>query len=160
MDATRLSRSSDIAEGIIFSSRKGTTLKRIRWSVSAGLVFVAGVFLLGQVSKHAVAISVEEAQKLIMHDSTVVVLDVRTPNEFTGELEHIAGAILIPVQELEGRIGELEQVKGKTVLAICRTGRRSAMAAEILSKHGFHALNVKGGMVKWNEKGLAVEREK
>ncbi|MER3523687.1 MAG: rhodanese-like domain-containing protein [Ignavibacteria bacterium] len=135
-------------------------MKRIPWSIGAGLVIVAGAVLFSQVSKHAATVSVEEAQKLITSDSTVVVLDVRTPKEFTGELGHIDGAMLIPVQELEERIGELEKVKGKRVLAICRTGRRSAAAAEILSKQGFHALNVEGGMVKWVEEGLPIVKEK
>lgn len=104
-------------------------------------------------------VSVEEAHRLITTDSSVVVLDVRTPEEFTGNLGHISGAVLLPVQELQQRLAELEKYKEKTILAICRTGRRSAKAVKILTEAGFKACNVEGGMVRWNEKGLPSVKE-
>ncbi|MEK7671532.1 MAG: rhodanese-like domain-containing protein, partial [Bacteroidota bacterium] len=82
----------------------------------------------------------------------------RTPEEYTGELGHIDHSLLLPVQELEKRIGELERYKGITILAVCRTGRRSAKATEILTKSGFKAISVEGGMVKWNDMKFPVVR--
>jgi len=106
-------------------------------------------------------ITTDKASELITSDSNIVLLDVRTPEEFSGELGHLKNAILIPVQELEARIGEMDQYKEKKILAYCRTGRRSLTATKILRDHGFDATNVQGGMVEWNKLGLpSVEREK
>lgn len=128
--------------------------RHLRWSIGAALSVGATTLLLCQDTRHRNEVSVEDAQRLIAHDTTVVVLDVRTPEEFTGELGHIDHALLIPVQELESRLDELERYRGKTILAVCRTGRRSAVATELLTKKGFNALNVQGGMVEWNRMGL------
>lgn len=124
--------------------------------VSALVVF--GVVFFGQPGNKK-AVSVENAQAMIVKDSSVVILDVRTPAEYTGELGHVKHSILIPIQELEQRLGELDSCKGRTILAICRTGRRSGNATEILAPHGFKVLNVEGGMVQWNAKQLPVEKE-
>jgi rhodanese-related sulfurtransferase len=106
------------------------------------------------------AITVGEAYQLIERDTNVVILDVRTPAEYRGELGHVKGSMLIPVQELEERLGELEPFRDKTILAICRSGNRSGRAAKLLNEKGFKALNVEGGMLKWNKEGLPVVKEK
>lgn len=89
----------------------------------------------------------------------VAVLDVRTPKEFTGEDNHISGAINIPVDELTQRIGELDAWTERPVAIVCRTDRRSAKAARILAQQGFADVHVvEGGMTAWNDAGLPVER--
>lgn len=103
-------------------------------------------------------ISPRETLELCQRDSSVVLLDVRTCEEYNNELGHVANTMLIPVQELEQRIGELQQFKGKTIVAICRSGNRSGVAASLLSRHGFAAMNMEGGMIRWNEEHLPVER--
>lgn len=80
-----------------------------------------------------------------------VVLDVRTPAEFTGPLGHIDGAYLIPVQELEKRVAELDSLKDRSIYVICRSGNRSRTATSILLEHDFKAINVAGGMRAWNK---------
>jgi sulfur dioxygenase len=89
-----------------------------------------------------------------------LLLDVREPDEYTGELGHIAGARLIPLRELPERApAELAPFKDKDIVAICRAGVRSTTAAAILAGLGFeHACNMKGGMLDWKETGLPVER--
>lgn len=88
-----------------------------------------------------------------------LLLDVREPEEFTGELGHIAGSRLIPLKELPARVGEIEADKEKDVVVICRAGVRSTTAAAILTGLGFeHVSNLKGGMLDWNEQRLPVER--
>jgi rhodanese-related sulfurtransferase len=89
-------------------------------------------------------------QDLLVEDSSVVLLDVRTPEEFRSETGHLSGAMLIPVQELEHRTVELEQYKERTIIAYCRTGRRSSTAATLLNGKGFNVLNMTGGIVRWN----------
>ncbi len=103
-------------------------------------------------------ISPAETHHRAQHDSSILLLDVRTPGEYNNELGHVAGTILIPVQELERRLAELEAFKGRTIIAICRSGNRSGTAAGLLARHGFAALNMEGGMIRWNEEGLPVVR--
>ena len=127
------------------------------------IVAVAGVLIMmkfGQKNLKYELISPEETQKVIEADSNVVLLDVRTPAEFNSESGHLANTLLIPVQELEQRVDELAQYKDKTIIAYCRTGNRSGTAAAILSKKGFKAMNMTGGIVKWNELHLPVVHEK
>ncbi len=84
-----------------------------------------------------------------------VFIDVRTPEEYAAG--HIPGAKLIPLDEIEKRISEIP--RDKQVYLYCRSGRRSAKAAEILAKHGFANIeNVQGGFLAWQAAGFPVER--
>jgi len=90
------------------------------------------------------------------YQGPVQILDVREPNEFTGPLGHIAGAILIPLGELSARSGELS--RDRPIVAVCRAGSRSAQAITMLRKAGFAELaNLAGGMLRWRADGCAVE---
>ncbi|MGH6923920.1 MAG: rhodanese-like domain-containing protein [Propylenella sp.] len=86
------------------------------------------------------------------------VIDVRGPDEFTGELGHIANASNLPVGELAGRLTEINALKEGPVILVCRTDKRSANASAILRDAGFQDVSVlRGGMVEWNRSGLPVE---
>jgi sulfur dioxygenase len=90
------------------------------------------------------------------HAPGVQVLDVREPKEFNDELGHIAGARLIPLGELGQRFGELD--KTKPVVAVCRSGARSARATQMLQQNGFAKVaNLAGGMLRWRAHGLPVQ---
>ncbi|GBD88672.1 thiosulfate sulfurtransferase PspE precursor [bacterium BMS3Abin03] len=96
------------------------------------------------------SITVNEFREMMKTDSNLVVLDVRNPQELKDKtLGHIEGVINIPVQVLESRIKELDDYKDKDIAVICRSGRRSKIATEILLKYGFNAFNVEGGMIKY-----------
>lgn len=95
-------------------------------------------------------ITAEELKGRLARGDELILLDVRTPPEFNGPLGHIEGSLLIPVQELEKRVGDLEQHKGEEIIVIYRSGNRSRTASSILVKHGFHATNLLGGMKSWN----------
>jgi len=59
---------------------------------------------------------------------------------------------------LPGRLIEINALKDKPVILICRTDKRSANAAKLLSKVGFRDVHVlRGGMERWNQNGLPVE---
>lgn len=82
----------------------------------------------------------------------VLLLDVRTAEDYVGELGHIKASVLIPVEELPERLSEIENFLEKTVMIICRTDRRSAKAAQILTKYGFADVHVvRNGMTAWNK---------
>jgi glyoxylase-like metal-dependent hydrolase (beta-lactamase superfamily II)/rhodanese-related sulfurtransferase len=90
------------------------------------------------------------------HAQDVQILDVREPDEFNGPLGHIAGAILIPLGELAGRVGELS--RERPIVAVCRAGSRSAQAISILLQNKFtDVANLAGGMLRWRGEAHPVE---
>jgi rhodanese-related sulfurtransferase len=100
---------------------------------------------------HAVPPDVEPlvADELARHGA--MLLDVREPDEFAAG--HAPGAVLIPVGDLEGRLAELD---ADDIVCVCRTGARSAAAAELLRRSGIAARNLLGGMHAWAAEGLPV----
>lgn len=79
-------------------------------------------------------ITVNELKQEMVSDSSLIILDVRTPEELVGKLGKIEGVINIPVQSLEERLGELSQFKSNNIAVICRSGNRSVTATRILNK--------------------------
>ena len=99
-------------------------------------------------------LSAAEARQLIAAENPFI-LDVRTPNEFKSG--HIAGAVLIPVQQLADRIGEIASQRDRKILIYCRSGNRSTVAAEILHRAGFSAVwNLRHGILEWQAAGYPV----
>jgi len=95
-----------------------------------------------------------------LQSAPVCMIDVREPGEFaTG---HIAGVINMPRGVLEMQIGGHPALKGKpvddvSIYLICRSGARSALAAESLQRMGITKVySVAGGMVAWQEAGLPL----
>ena len=87
------------------------------------------------------------------HRDEICVLDVRSPAEFEGELGHLDGAKLIPLDDLRARA--LEVSADKPVVVVCQTGRRAGLGALILRKAGLtQVANLSGGMVRWRDLGL------
>lgn len=86
-------------------------------------------------------------------------IDVREHDEYCDELGHLQGSRLIPLRTLSGTAGEIDDLRSREVVVVCRAGIRSATAAAILTALGFeHVSNLKGGMLEWNEARLPVER--
>jgi rhodanese-related sulfurtransferase len=84
-----------------------------------------------------------------------LVLDVRTTAEF--KQGHLKDARLIPVQELQKRIGELAAYKDKDILIYCATGNRSTVASKILIDRGFtRIVNMRHGIAQWYTDKLPV----
>lgn len=100
-------------------------------------------------------LSPEDAHKEIAANSDLKILDVRTQPEF--DAYRIANAQLLPIQELEMRIDEIDPRFEYVVY--CEHGMRSAAACEYLATQGFHSLrNVVGGMAAWVGSDLPYER--
>jgi rhodanese-related sulfurtransferase len=70
-------------------------------------------------------------------------LDVRNPSELA--VEHVPGAVNIPLPELRGRLGELP--RDREILVICRSAVRGYYATRILLQNGLKARNISGGML-------------
>lgn len=125
----------------------------------ATLFAISGCAMTQQTSDRK-AVTSTEAYEIIQKDANIVVLDVRTPEEFKSETGHLKDAILIPVQALANRVNELDPYKGKTIIAVCRSGNRSGAATSFLNGKGFNVLNLEGGMLKWIEARLPVVNER
>ena len=104
-----------------------------------------------------VSVSAPEFKKEIKSDS-VQLVDVRTPQEYAEG--HIDGALNINVQSDDFKeLAQRELSKDSTVLVYCRSGRRSLDAAEMLTRLGYNVVNLKGGIIEWNEDGLPLVSE-
>jgi rhodanese-related sulfurtransferase len=115
------------------------------------LVLIAAMSLVGclpiaPVSRDAVASTDAglEARRLL--DSGARLVDVRTKGEY--ESGHVEGAVNIPVSALAERLAELEP-KTEGVVVYCRSGHRSAKAADILRKAGFTQVFDLGSVKNW-----------
>ncbi len=91
----------------------------------------------------------------LMNDPNTVVLDVRTADEF--KEGHLGGALNID----QAQSDFIQKVKetlttDRTIAVYCRSGRRSANAAEKLAAEGYKAVNLKGGILAWKEEQMPV----
>ena len=95
--------------------------------------------------------------KAVLDDARVngkplVLLDVRSPLEF--QQSHLPGAINIPADQLEHRIGELTLAEKSYVVVYCATGIRSRTASRILARAGYkRVINLVGGLASWEKIG-------
>lgn len=97
-----------------------------------------------------------QPQWLEEHLGDVQIIDVREPDEFEGILGHIPGAQLVPLGDLVARAKEYRD--DKPIVAVCRSGARSAQATVLLRREGFDNIaNLSGGMLRWRAQALPVE---
>jgi rhodanese-related sulfurtransferase len=80
-------------------------------------------------------VTIDEAHNLIANNRDILILDVRTPAEFSGG--HIPNAINIPHRVLPVRMHEINKYKEKLILVHCQAGGRSIGAANLLVQNGF-----------------------
>lgn len=94
-------------------------------------------------------VSVDQVQET---KGKVLLIDVRTPEEWVSELGHIDGSELKTLgEEFEKYIQDLD--KEKEAVIVCRSGKRSAGATMYMREQGFtNIYNMTGGMIAWNEK--------
>lgn len=100
-------------------------------------------------------LSPDAFEAMLKSDTTIQLVDVRTPEEFKGG--YIAGAINWNIHEADfgQKIGTLD--KNRPVLVYCAVGGRSANAANQIAKLGFGKVyDLKGGMTAWRKEGKAV----
>ena len=96
-------------------------------------------------------VSGEEAYKLINEDKELIILDVRSKEEY--DSGHIPGAKLLPVQSLSMRIDELGVYIDKPILVYCASGGRSPRAVETLMENDFtNIYHLSRGISSWRHK--------
>lgn len=98
------------------------------------------------------SITIEEAYE--KYNQGVFFLDVRTPAEW--DEYHAPNSTLIPLDQLESRLGELPQ--GEEIVVVCRSGNRSQVGRDILRQNGFdNSTSMDGGLSQWRAAGYPVE---
>jgi rhodanese-related sulfurtransferase len=148
---------------------KGFRLMKGVWviAMAAALVLSASVItvaaadktatdLVNEAKKKVCEVSVAEAKAKIDSDASLIVLDVREPDEF--KKGHISKAINIPRGMLEFKITKEIPNKDARILAYCKTGGRSCLACSTLLTMGYkNAVSIAGGWQKWVKAGYPVE---
>lgn len=126
--------------------------KRTQYLIAAAVIVAAVGYMAAQQSSSPV-LSAQDVYRQ-MNDTANIVLDVRTMQE---HLEaRIGETMLIPVQELEERMHELDRYKNKRIIVYCRSGNRSGRATSILREQGFDAYNMTGGIIGWKSEKLPI----
>lgn len=98
--------------------------------------------------------SVQDLNRRInRHDSTFLLVDVRSPQEF--QKAHIPGAVFVPITDIEAGAG-IETIKarlhGRQLITYCHSGTRSHKAIALLRKAGIEGTNLTGGIREWKLK--------
>jgi len=127
-----------------------------RSSALLALVMVCLVACAGSDAPPAATITPDELASRIEAGTAPLVLDVRSEQEY--QAGHIPGAVLIPHDQLAGRIGELAGHEDDEIVVHCKSGRRAAMAEEVLRGAGFHDVkDLEGHMIAWQQGGYPTE---
>lgn len=98
-----------------------------------------------------------ELEAMLASPAPPHVLDVRTPGEFDGI--HIRGAYNVPLELLREHRDDIARHLDQDVVLVCRSGQRAAQADTALQAAGLANVHIlDGGMVAWEQQGLAVTR--
>ena len=90
-------------------------------------------------------------------DASLLILDVRTAEEYAAG--HVPGAINVPHDALESRLDALPGLRDHDLVVYCKSGRRAALALEVLKRHGYVRLqHLAGDMDGWVQASRPVER--
>lgn len=111
------------------------------------LIFILRKRFLIMLNPNVKNVSASEAHQLIDANTDMVILDVRTRNEYNSG--HIPGALLIPVHELSARIKELATHYNKPILVYCASGGRSPGAVYTLRNHFAPIYHLSSGLSSW-----------
>ena len=108
---------------------------------------IGGLFMFMQSGNANQTMKYEELQNKLNAQENFVLLDVRTQEEF--DAGHIAGAILLPYDEINLKAATVLPDKEKEIVLYCRSGRRSAIAKKALVELGYKDVEDFGGVNRW-----------
>ncbi|WP_019625680.1 rhodanese-like domain-containing protein [Thioalkalivibrio sp. ALJT] len=128
--------------------------------LTGALLAVVGMILFAEfrrLNRKYRSLSPAEAVRVINQDDTLV-LDVREDSEVAAG--RIGGAKHIPLGSLQKRMGDIEKHKETPVVVYCRSGNRSASAAQQLTAAGFQdVVNLQGGIQAWQSANMPVKKK-
>jgi uncharacterized membrane protein YdjX (TVP38/TMEM64 family)/rhodanese-related sulfurtransferase len=99
----------------------------------------------------------DELQRRLSTGASIMLLDVRQPEELTAPSGYLPGAVNVPLAGLADRITDLARDK-RSIVVVCKTDRRSARAAAELLAAGIKDVSIlRGGTDGWHQRGLALD---
>ncbi|MDZ7936467.1 MAG: rhodanese-like domain-containing protein [Emticicia sp.] len=99
-------------------------------------------------------VSLKKASKMAKHN--ILLVDLRTPEEFAEKSFDVKNTVNIPIETFESRLAEIP--KDKKVILACRTGNKSKKAFAILEKNGYEKMvHMDGGIVAWSDAGFKTK---
>ncbi len=113
----------------------------------AFLIVAGGIFFFLQNGSTKELVQYAELEQKIAAQADFILLDVRTPEEY--QEGHIPGAVLLPYDKIAIQAAVVLPDKEKEIIVYCRSGRRSAIAAETLGKLGYMKVADFGGISRW-----------
>ena len=120
-------------------------------SLFLGLTFLLVTACSSNEKQEVQSVTAPEVANIIADTTTVILVDVRTAEEYG--LGHIENALNIDVKQDDFEETAIKTLpKNKTVAVYCRSGRRSKKAAEILSKNGYKVIELDSGYTGWTNK--------
>jgi len=136
------------------TTRVARVASRRHWALLAlGALLVAAVVIADPSVPLVTPQQLLERQQA--KDAELFVLDVRTAEEFVSG--HVPGAVNIPHDQLASRLAEVP--KDKDVVLYCRSGRRTMLAAEVLSANGYQRLgHLEGDILGWTRQDRPLTR--
>ena len=126
--------------------------------MALGLIAVAaaGCRTIGISRTHGgfAEVSPNVASEMILDSEQVVVLDVRSSNDYRGPEGHIAGSLSTPFDSIERQLPELLPYQNQTVLVYGATSTDGEVAAKLLMVAGFrNVVHIAGGLKAWIDRG-------
>ncbi|MDH4227105.1 MAG: rhodanese-like domain-containing protein [Deltaproteobacteria bacterium] len=125
-----------------------------------GLLFAAAFAVIATIPGSGLAedsdMTPAKAYELMKKNSSTVLLDVRTPAEFNeGHVENAVNVDYL-ASDFKDKVSKLD--KTKTYLLVCRSGKRSKGAQEVMLSLGFKkVINVSGGMNAWRSNNVPLK---
>ena len=105
------------------------------------------MLIMNESRKSGPAVTPQQAITMVNAEDGVF-LDLRDAAEF--KKGHIVGAMNIPATKLPGRMGELEKLKGKPIVLVCKMGQQSGAASKQLKAENYEQVyKMTGGMMEW-----------
>jgi len=126
------------------------------WTISTlvGIAAAIAVAVIVRRSKQKLILP-EQLQRLIGRGESILILDVRTPQEFNSG--HIPGAVLVPHDRLLSSPGEIPRQGERMIIVYCERGPRARLAQNALIESGLsNVLHLRGDMSAWRARGLPV----
>ncbi|MBI9009412.1 MAG: rhodanese-like domain-containing protein [Tenericutes bacterium] len=111
------------------------------------LLVLPVIFLVSCGSNSFEVITAGVGKEMMDNDSTIVLVDVREPSEY--QEEHIPGAILLSLGDIDSRAETVLEDKTVTYIVYCRSGNRSNEAAQKLVALGYESIYDMGGIIDW-----------
>jgi len=153
--ARKHSKSTRDSSGTVSQRRNKMHKRNLTWlwiGLGVLLVAVVGILLFGP--KATPSVEITPAQAYAKFQQGAFFLDVRSQAEW--DQFHIAGSILIPLDQLPNRLSELQ--KDKDIVVVCLSGHRSLSGTSILQQAGFPRVScLSGGLQAWTAAGYPIQ---